>query len=118
MRIFGRAIILVCAVLLVLFAVSNRETVSLALWPLPFLVEAPLYLLFLLSLLVGGLLGALATWLAGRRNRRELRQRRRRIDALERELSATQSRLADDPGMPPRALPPSRPPALSAELGR
>jgi lipopolysaccharide assembly protein A len=104
-RVLNRAIILACAVLLILFAVSNRETVSLALWPLPFLLDAPLYLFFFLSLLVGGLLGASAAWLAGRHDRRELRRRRRRIDALERELSATQSRLADSPRLPPPALP-------------
>lgn len=108
MRVLGRAILLAGAALLILFAVSNRETVSLALWPLPFLVEAPLYLCFFLSLLVGGLLGASTAWLAGRHNRRELRRRRRRIEALERELSATQSQLADGPGVPPRALPASR----------
>jgi len=109
MRIIGRGLILACAVILILFAVSNRETVSLALWPLPFLVEAPLYLVLFLALLAGGLLGASAAWLAGRNNRRELRRRRRRIDALGRELSATQSRLAGSPALPPPALPANRP---------
>jgi lipopolysaccharide assembly protein A len=108
-RIIGRGIVLAFAVLLILFAVSNRETVSLALWPLPFLVEAPLYLFFFLTMLAGGLLGASAAWLAGRNSRRELRQRRRRIEALERELSATQSQLADSPGSSPPALPARRP---------
>jgi putative membrane protein len=116
-RILCRAIILLCAVLLILFAVSNRETVSLALWPLPFVVEAPLYLLFFLSLLVGGFLGASATWFAGRRDRRELRRRRRRIEALERELSATQSQLVDGPG-DVHGIVGQRPFSLSAEVDR
>ena len=109
MRIIGRGLILACAVILILFAVSNRETVALALWPLPFLVEAPLYLFLFLTLLAGGLLGASAAWLASRDNRRELRRRRRRIDALQRELSATQSQLAGSPGLPPPVLPANRP---------
>jgi lipopolysaccharide assembly protein A len=89
MRIFYRAIILACAILLMLFAVSNRETVSLALWPLPFLVDLPLYLLFFLSLLVGAVIGASAA----RISRRELRHHRRQSEALGRELAATHSQL-------------------------
>jgi lipopolysaccharide assembly protein A len=76
-----------------LFAISNRETASLALWPLPYLIELPLYLLFFFSLLIGALIGAFAMWISYSSNRRELRQRRRRIEALERELAATQSQL-------------------------
>ncbi len=74
--------------------------VSLALWPFPFVVGLPLYLLFFLSLLIGALFGVSARWIAGRRDRRELRRRRRRIEALERELSVTQAQLADHPNAP------------------
>jgi uncharacterized integral membrane protein len=90
-RILYRAIFLVIAIFLILFAVSNRETVSIGLWPLPFLADVPLYLLCFLSLLVGTLIGVAAAWIAGHRNRRELSARHRRIEALERELMATQS---------------------------
>ncbi len=45
------------AVLLILFAVSNRETVSVELWPLPALMQLPLYLLVLGTLVVGFFLG-------------------------------------------------------------
>jgi len=79
---------LVAVVLLVPFAVSNREPVSLGFWPLPFLVDLPLYLLVLLLLLAGFVTGAAAGWLGGRHTRRELRRRRRRVEALERDLVA------------------------------
>jgi uncharacterized integral membrane protein len=92
-RIVYRAITLAGAVFVILFAVSNRTTVSIALWPLPFLVDLPLYLLFFLSLLIGALIGVSVAWISGRRRRRELQRHRRRIEALERELSATQSQL-------------------------
>jgi len=92
-RIVYRAVFLVVAVFLILFAVSNRESVSVALWPLPFLADLPLYFLCFLSLVVGALIGSLAAWIARRRDRRELRARRRQIEALERELTATQSQL-------------------------
>jgi lipopolysaccharide assembly protein A len=87
------AVIIVAAALLIPFAVSNRATVSLGLWPLPFLIDLPLYLLVLLLLLAGFVAGATTAWMAGRRARRELRRRRRRSEALEGELKATRSEL-------------------------
>ena len=95
MRILSRAVFLVLAISLILFAVSNREAVSVEFWPLPFLADVPLYLLCFLSLVIGALIGAASAWMAGHHNRRELRARRRRIGALERELMATQSQLED-----------------------
>lgn len=95
MRILYRAGFLVIAIFLILFAVSNRETISVGFWPLPFLADVPLYLLCFLSLLIGTLIGAAAASMAGRGKRRELRTRRRRIEALERELTATQSQIGN-----------------------
>ena len=96
MTILSRLVILIAAIVLILFAVSNRGSVSLGLWPLPFLVELPLYLLFFLSLILGFLVGACVAWIAGGRGRSELRRRRRRIEALERELAATQAQLQNE----------------------
>ena len=108
MRILFRAVFLVIAISLILFAVSNRETVSIGFWPLPFLADLPLYLLCFLSLLIGALIGVAAAWIAGHRNRRELSARRRRITALERELMATQSRLEDHSAPAKTQLPATR----------
>jgi uncharacterized integral membrane protein len=107
-RILYRAVFLVIAILLILFAVSNRETVSVGFWPLPFLADVPLYLLCFLSLLIGALIGSAVTWTAGYRNRREFRARRRRIEALERELTATQSQLEHHPAPAKTQLPVTR----------
>jgi lipopolysaccharide assembly protein A len=107
-RILYRAVILAGAIVLILFAVSNREIVALELWPLPFEVSLPLYLPFFLALLVGFLIGASAAWVGGGGHRRELRRRRRRIEALERELAAIQSQLENRPEPTTMALPASR----------
>jgi putative membrane protein len=107
-RILYRAVILAGAIVLILFAVSNREMVALELWPLPFEVSLPLYLPFFLALLVGFLIGASAAWVGGRGPRRELHRRRRRIEALERELAATQSQLENRPEPTAMALPARR----------
>ena len=93
MRAVYWAVIVIAASLLIPFAVSNRATVSLGLWPLPFLIDLPLYLLVLLLLLAGFVTGAATTWITGRRVRRELRRRRRRVEALEGELKAARSEL-------------------------
>jgi len=94
-RILYRAGFLVIAIFLILFAVSNRETVAVEFWPLPFLADVPLYLFCFLSLAVGALIGVAIAWMAGHRTRRKLRARRRRIDALERELMATQAQIGE-----------------------
>ena len=109
MRILYRAGLVVIAIFLILFAVSNRDTVSVGLWPLPFRVDVPLYMLSFLSLAIGALIGLATAWIAGRRKRRELSVRRRRIGALERELMATQSQLDNHPEPTKAQLPVSRP---------
>jgi uncharacterized integral membrane protein len=90
--------VLIVAAALAVFAASNRESVSLAFWPLPFLVELPLYLLVLAALVFGFIFGEFAAWIAARHWRREVRRRGRRIASLERELSATQAQLAPPAG--------------------
>lgn len=107
MRAVYWAVTLVTAVFLIPFALSNREPVSLGFWPLPFLVNLPLYLLVLLLLLAGFGIGAAATWIAGRQIRRELRRRRRRIETLERELVAARSQLEDRAGTERSGVPAS-----------
>jgi Lipopolysaccharide assembly protein A domain len=82
------------------FAISNRLVVSLALWPLPFVVVLPLYLLVFAALLSGFVVGATAAWIGGRHRRRGLRDCRRRIGALERELAAVQPGNRDVPARP------------------
>jgi uncharacterized integral membrane protein len=86
--------VIIVAILAALFAASNSQTVSLQLWPLPFLAEAPLYLVVLAALFVGFAGGGVTAWIRGRRRRRQLRDYRRQNEALARELAATQSQLA------------------------
>jgi uncharacterized integral membrane protein len=103
MRILFWILVLLIAVVAAAFAVSNREALALGLWPLPWLVELPVYFAILGALLLGFIAGALAAWTGGRPRRRELRRSGRRIAALERELAATQAQLAGAPGSAPVA---------------
>lgn len=58
MRFPGWVIGIPVALVIALFAVSNRAVVALALWPLPDTLDAPLYLVVLAAVLVGFILGA------------------------------------------------------------
>lgn len=93
MKLVHWLVTLPLAILLIIFAVSNRDAVVVTFWPLPMMLEAPLYLVVLLALFFGFLVGELVAWINGRRHRREARRRARRIEALERELDATQAKL-------------------------
>lgn len=88
MRTFRWVLIGLVALALVIFAVDNRQTVTVSLWPLPIEASMGLYLVVLLTLLAGFLLGELIAWMNGRRWRREARQKAKRIEELERELAA------------------------------
>lgn len=88
MRAFRWVLIGLVALALIVFAVDNRQTVTISLWPLPIAASMGLYLLVLLTLLFGFLLGELMAWLNGHRHRREARLKAKRVEELERELAA------------------------------
>jgi len=105
MRFVFRIVLALVALILILFAVSNRETVSLGLWLLPgAAIELPLYLLVLGTLIVGFVVGELVAWVGSWRWRREARRGRQRIAMLERELEAAQAQHRDAP-LPVAAVP-------------
>ena len=95
MRAVHWSVVIIVAALVSLLAWSNPQAVSLGLWPLPFVAEAPLYLIVLASLVCGVLIGAATVWVEGHRRRHELRECRRQNDALTRELASTHARTAN-----------------------
>ena len=88
MRLFHWLVTAPLAVVLIVFAVNNRDAVTLSFWPLPLTLQAPLYLVALIMLLVGFLVGELVAWVNGRRWRREARHSARRVAELERGIAA------------------------------
>ena len=69
------------------FAIANRGSVEISLDPLPFVFDAPLYLVAMGGLVFGFAAGASAAWLAGHSVRRGLRMGKARIASLEGEVS-------------------------------
>lgn len=105
MKLVWWIVLALVALVLILFAVSNRETVSVSFWLLPgAAIEMPLYLLVLGTLVIGFFVGQLVTWVGGWRWRREARRSRERIAMLERELEAERVQRTEAP-IPVAALP-------------
>ncbi|MEM7044792.1 MAG: lipopolysaccharide assembly protein LapA domain-containing protein [Pseudomonadota bacterium] len=77
---------LIGLVIIVAFAVSNRQQVEMALWPLPETITVQLFWVFLFGLVVGALLGGIGAWLGGMSKRRDRRQFRRKAEDLEGQL--------------------------------
>jgi uncharacterized integral membrane protein len=93
-------------VTVVLFAVANTAPTTVNLWPLPWILEPPLYLILYLCLFVGFLGGGLAAYLSGAKRRRQARAGQRQAEALAGEVSSLKADLA-------RQVSPSSPPAAS-----
>jgi lysylphosphatidylglycerol synthetase-like protein (DUF2156 family) len=72
--------------LAVLFALSNREFVALSIWPLPFSVNAPVYLVALGGLAVGFFAGGVVAWFGAGRTRARARAAERSLRRHEVEL--------------------------------
>lgn len=77
----------------VIFAVNHRDAVPIDLWPLPMAVSVPLYMLVLVGIFVGFLIGGILTWLSQGRHRRRARQRGYRVEQLERDLDGVRKQL-------------------------
>ncbi|WP_374655154.1 lipopolysaccharide assembly LapA domain-containing protein [Dongia sp.] len=98
------------ALLVILFALMNRQEVSLSLWPLPWDISAPLFMFTLGAIVFGFLFGSLATWLSGGHTRQQLRAARRELAQARDEAAMTRHQSAPGAGQaiahrPPQALP-------------
>lgn len=85
MKIAGWILFGLFALLAIVFATNNFGPVALDLWPLPYTVEMPVFLLIVGTLFLGFLGGLLVAWLAGARRRRKGRQERRELKGLRHE---------------------------------
>ena len=77
MRLIDWILVLPATATAVLFAVSNRQQTEVQLWPLPYVIDLPIYIVGLVPLVIGFLIGALTMWYCGirRRIRRRIREK-------------------------------------------
>jgi uncharacterized integral membrane protein len=103
MRRFGWVVTIPLTAIIILFAVMNRQEVALNLWPLPWDLSAPLFMLALGMVVLGFLIGVAAMWFSGAKLRRYNRHLRRDLDAAKSEIYAARHR-APEPRMPDKAV--------------
>ena len=87
MRYLYWPLVLLVAALLASFAVSNREAVELTIWPLPYLITAPFYLVLFVAVAASFIIGRIVGFIAASPVRRERRKLRSRVITLEAELA-------------------------------
>ena len=101
-RILATLIGVLGMIVVVSFALSNRQRVTLDLWPFEASVEPYLILLLGVIFLFGFLIGATVMWVSGGRKRREAREVRRAANSLQRQVSDLED---GKPGDRPAGLP-------------
>lgn len=120
MRRLAWIVTLPLTLVIVVFAVANRQTVTLDLWPLEMGYRLPLFALVLACLLFGFVCGIAIMWLAAGKTRHRARESHYRASSLEREVAylkrkqhdaAEQAATAKSPGA---TVPSARLPAVSA----
>jgi lipopolysaccharide assembly protein A len=93
----------------VLFALSNTQTVHLGLWPLPadFAVDAPLSIIVLAGMAIAFMLGALELWFTAVGARRRARRAEHQVKLLEAQVQELKARNAAPvaPAAPTSSLP-------------
>lgn len=77
------------AIIVVVFAINNRASVPLSLWPFDVAVTLPTYLVVFGAMLVGFLAGGFAAWLTGLSAKREARRNRSKLTKLERVIGGS-----------------------------
>jgi Mn2+/Fe2+ NRAMP family transporter len=108
-RFLKALVLLPVAVLAVLLAVANREPVQLSVDPFTpdapaFVTSLPLFAVIFAAVMLGVVIGGVATWLAQGRNRRERRLYRREMQHLRTE---TDRMRAERPSSGPALRSPS-----------
>lgn len=98
LRVFIGALLLL---ILAVFAVSNKDAVTVSIEPLPYIVELPLYLLVFAALLLGLVIGAMFGWLVAWSSARRKAEAERQRQAREALQSARPTPAADSEQLPP-----------------
>jgi uncharacterized integral membrane protein len=106
-RFLKALVLLPVAILVVLLAVANRAPVQLSLDPFSleapeFATQVPLFAVIFASVMLGVMIGGIATWLAQAKHRRARRQYRREAQdlKLETERMRAQSAPSGAPALP------------------
>ena len=115
-RIVSAIILVPLLVILVAFAVANRQTVTVSLDPFSstapaYTITLPLFVIVFALLIAGVIVGGTAVWFGQRRIRRARRRLDGEVAALHREIDGLRRHVAAQP-TPPRNERESAPPLI------
>lgn len=94
MKLFSWLFIATLALVIIVLSIGNKAAVIFSLYPLPFEMELPLYILILGGAFLGVLLGSLRTWISDGKARKENRAYKQEILRLKAELARLESEQA------------------------
>jgi uncharacterized integral membrane protein len=115
-RIVSAVILVPLMVIVVAFAVANRQTVTVSFDPFSstapaYTVTLPLFVVLFAVLIAGVIIGGIAVWFGHRRNRRARRRLDGEVQQLHREIDGMRQQLAETPP-PSRKEPELTPPLI------
>jgi uncharacterized integral membrane protein len=100
MRVLVWIVVLPFLVMAAFFAIANRESVTISLWPVLDDIRLPLFLALTLTLYAGFILGAIVAWWSGRTARRRAHDEAQRAENLAAEKRALERTLAEREAKP------------------
>lgn len=110
MKLFFKALFLVpIAIVVLAFAFANRQWVSVLFDPFntvepAFKLSAPMFIVLFATVIIGVVIGGIASWLSQGKFRREARRQRAEADRLRVELSRLRERFEPADGNPLRLM--------------
>lgn len=100
---------IIVGIALTAFAIHNTQATDLNLWPAPFAIKIPLFIIVLGAIILGFLAGALVMWIAAGRSRQRARKRGRQVRTLSSKLEEAEAEIARQaPAQPGTPADPSR----------
>ena len=104
-RIVSIVIVVPLAVVIIAFAVANRQSITVSFDPLSstsptYAVTLPLFVLIFVLLILGVLIGGAAAWIGQTRWRRTARKLDGEVRVLHQEMDAIRRRFAPEPPPP------------------
>jgi len=117
-KIVTAIIVIPLAIVIVAFAVANRQMVTVSFDPFStsnpaYAATLPLFVLIFILLIVGVIVGGAAAWIGQAKWRRGARQLDAEVRKLRSEVDTIETRMMMKPAMPPDPPPPAIPPPVA-----